>query len=362
MAAIGAALKKIAVAILSNPKSWKTICGIILGIIIIVISPFAAVLGLMSGDIKIDNDRLSQLVAENLTEAETSRLQMMNDTMTEVERQLDEKGLYDYKIHAEVLYAVFLVDKSQDENFIPDFVKCFKKDSNTESIVNEVSKRFNVEINVDEVEKMVTSINGARMTADGFKDKSVKNNTDLVLWCVRACKNGWGYVYGGYGQLCSEEFLDAQAELFPGDDEAGGNMRTVGEKWNGKRVVDCIGLIKSYAWYDPESNEIAAGTNGFKDCGANSIWNNVTESGDISAMPDIPGLAVWMDGHIGVYIGNGEVIEAQGTNEGVVKTKLRSRTWKKWLMIPHIKYEAEEKTDEASKTESSNNGGTGSHR
>ena len=51
MAAIGAALKKIAVAILSNPKSWKTICGIILGIIIIVISPFAAVLGLMSGDI-----------------------------------------------------------------------------------------------------------------------------------------------------------------------------------------------------------------------------------------------------------------------------------------------------------------------
>ena len=135
-------------------------------------------------------------------------------------------------------------------------------------------------------------------------------------------------------------------------------MRTVGEKWNGKRVVDCIGLIKSYAWYDPESNEIAAGTNGFKDCGANSIWNNVKESGDISAMPDILGLAVWMDGHIGMYIGNGEVIEAQGTNEGVVKTKLRSRPWKKWLMIPDIKYE----TEETSKTESRNQSGTGSHR
>ena len=126
MAAIGAALKKIAVAILSNPKSWKTICGIILGIVIIVISPFAAVLGLMSGDIKIDNDRLSQLVADNLTEEQNSRLQMMNDTMTEVEKRMDNQGLYDYKIHAEVLYAVFLVDRSQDENFIPDFFKCFK--------------------------------------------------------------------------------------------------------------------------------------------------------------------------------------------------------------------------------------------
>ena len=172
MAAIGAALKKIAVAILSNPKSWKTICGIILGIIIIVISPFAAVLGLMSGDIKIDNNRLAQLVAENLTEAETSRLQMMNDTMTEVEKRMDNQGLYDYKIHAEVLYAVFLVDKSQDDNFIPDFVKCFKKDSNTESIVNEVSKRFGVDIKAEEVEKMVTSINGARLTDEDSKTES----------------------------------------------------------------------------------------------------------------------------------------------------------------------------------------------
>ena len=176
MAAIGAALKKIAVAILSNPKSWKTICGIILGIVIIVISPFAAVLGLMSGDIKIDNDRLSQLVAENLTEAENSRLQIMNDTMTEVEKRLDEQELYDYKIHAEVLYAVFLVDKSQDENFIPNFVKCFKKDSSTETIVNEVSKRFSVEINVDEVEKMVTSINSARLTDEVSKTESSRQS------------------------------------------------------------------------------------------------------------------------------------------------------------------------------------------
>lgn len=175
MAAIGAALKKIAVVILSNPKSWKTICGIILGIVIIVISPFAAVLGLMSGDIKIDNDRLSQLVAENLTEAENSRLQMMNDTMTEVEKRLDEQELYDYKIHAEVLYAVFLVDKSQEENFIPDFVKCFKKDSSTESIVNEVSKRFGVDIKAEEVEKMVTSINGARLIDEASKTESSSN-------------------------------------------------------------------------------------------------------------------------------------------------------------------------------------------
>ena len=55
-------------------------------------------------------------------------------------------------------------------------------------------------------------------------------------------------------------------------------------------------------------------------------------------MPDTPGLAVWMNGHIGVYIGNGEVIEAQGTAYGVVKTQLSGRGWTNWLKIPNIKY------------------------
>ena len=55
-------------------------------------------------------------------------------------------------------------------------------------------------------------------------------------------------------------------------------------------------------------------------------------------MPDTPGLAVWMNGHFGVYIGNGEVIEAQGTTYGVVKTQFSGRGWTKWLKITNIKY------------------------
>ena len=189
-----------------------------------------------------------------------------------------------------------------------------------------------------EFQKMMQSIKGAEISTAGFTDKTTKNNLDLVKWCENAYKNGWGYVYGGYGQVCTKQYLDQQASLFPGNNEAGGEMRQVGEKWLGKRVCDCIGLIKSYAWYNADSGEIVAGSNGFTDCGANSIWNNVTESGSISSMPETPGLAVWMDGHIGVYIGNGEVIEAQGTAYGVVKTELNGRGWTKWLKIPNIKY------------------------
>ena len=106
-------------------------------------------------------------------------------------------------------------------------------------------------------------------------------------------------------------------------------------------------MIKSYAWCNPDSGDIVVGSNGFTDCGANSIWGNVTESGAISTMPDTAGLAVWMNGHIGVYIGNGEVIEAQGTAYGVVKTRLEGRGWTKWLKIPNIKYVEEKKNEKS---------------
>lgn len=56
-------------------------------------------------------------------------------------------------------------------------------------------------------------------------------------------------------------------------------------------------------------------------------------------MPDTPGLAVWKSGHIGVYIGSGEVIEAMGTKYGVVKTQLEGRGWTHWLEVPGIEYE-----------------------
>lgn len=60
--------------------------------------------------------------------------------------------------------------------------------------------------------------------------------------------------------------------------------------------------------------------------------------GTIDTMPDIPGLAVRYDGHVGYYIGNGEVVEERGFAYGCVKTKLKDRKWLHWYEFPCIKY------------------------
>ena len=168
-------------------------------------------------------------------------------------------------------------------------------------------------------------------------DPTTKNAADLVNYAKYAWENGWGYVWGTIGYVMTPAFLDSKAAQYP---EGVGDKRDIIESlWMGHRTTDCVGLIKSYGWYDPENQSIVYASNGMPDYSANQMYYAATESGPISTIPEIPGLAVWHDGHIGVYIGGGEVIEAMGTNYGVVKTQLASRGFTHWLKIAYINYD-----------------------
>ena len=170
-----------------------------------------------------------------------------------------------------------------------------------------------------------------------FVDPTTKNATDLVTYAINAYESGWGYVWGTFGSVLTEGLFQAKLEQYP--DGVGNYEEFISNNWVGKRTTDCCGLIKGYGWLDPETMSINYGTNGMPDLGANQMYYNASESGTIDTIPEIPGLAVWHDGHIGVYIGNGYVIEAMGTKYGVVKTQLEGRGWTHWLKVEYINYD-----------------------
>ena len=170
-----------------------------------------------------------------------------------------------------------------------------------------------------------------------FADPTTKNATDLVTYAVHAWESGWGYVWGTYGNVLTESLLAYKVSQYP--DGVGNHENFIRAHWLGGRTTDCVGLIKGYSWLSPETMTIDYGTHGMPDIGANQMYYTARESGPISTMPDIPGLAVWHEGHIGVYIGGGQVIEAMGTKYGVVKTELAKRNWTHWLKVPYISYD-----------------------
>ena len=175
------------------------------------------------------------------------------------------------------------------------------------------------------------------LDTSGFTNPAGKNADDLVQYAIHAYQEHWGYVWGTFGLVLTESLFEAKLAQYP--DALAGNADFIRQTWVGGRTTDCVGLIKGYGWLDAETEEIVYNTNGMPDISANEMYHSATASGPIDTIPETPGLAVWHDGHIGVYIGNGEVVEAMGTRYGVVKTKLEGARWTHWLKIPYISYD-----------------------
>jgi len=161
-------------------------------------------------------------------------------------------------------------------------------------------------------------------------------NIGLVEYARKALAEKWGYVWGTFGQLLSESLFQQKLQQYP---EQVGNFKSfIRTNWLGRKVTDCVGLIKGYYWSENGTLKY----NPINDVNANTMLSVAKDKGLIASIPDIPGICVQKKGHIGVYIGNGQVIEARGTKYGVVQTPLRgtgSTPWTHWLKCPYIEYE-----------------------
>ena len=160
----------------------------------------------------------------------------------------------------------------------------------------------------------------------------MKTNTELVEYAKEQL--GRPYWYGTFGNKATKDLLERKTAQYPQH-----YQRERMEKYNqqlGFRVHDCVGLIKGCLW--SESINSVPVYNASQDVSANSMLKKCKQRGRMYTMPEIPGVLVFMPGHVGIYCGDGKVIEARGFHYGVVETKLEERPWENWGKCPWIKY------------------------
>lgn len=160
----------------------------------------------------------------------------------------------------------------------------------------------------------------------------------LVEKFKQAADEKWGYIWGASGETWTQK----------DQDKATRDMTVkYGQQWVGKRVADCSGL---FVWAFKQFGESIYH-------GSNTIWrSHLSTKGTLSKDKRTdgkelkPGTAVFQmkpdpsqdDGedqsHIGLYIGDGLVIEAWSTYKGVKYTKLAERDWEQWGELKKVDY------------------------
>lgn len=150
------------------------------------------------------------------------------------------------------------------------------------------------------------------------------------------------YAYGTWGQVLNNDIINSKAKQYSWwytDSRKSMLKNLVGK---GYYVFDCVGLIKAILWGWKGDGTRNGGAiyefNGVPDVSANGMIDKCTNVSSNFSNIEM-GEAVWMEGHIGIYYQNGQVIECSPAFSNKVQiTNLSQRKWLKHGKLPWIKY------------------------
>lgn len=177
---------------------------------------------------------------------------------------------------------------------------------------------------------------------------SIYTNTGLVEHAKKALALRTKYMWGGILRPV-EQLYDILYKTY--GNKAGTGYDTA--RWNELKKLfntntfgcDCVGLIKSYYWSGKADGGVGSpkyGSAGFPDVNANYMFRQAKVKGTIDTIPEVPGIIVYCKTHphVGVYVGDGWVIEStlSSRGDGIVKTHLSDFAWEYWFECPYITY------------------------
>ena len=246
---VGAALKKIAVALLGEKENWKRLGCIALAVLLLLLAPTMAVQAVFTGaDFATEDPAFRQGVVEKLSPETVLEITQMRLTMESLRSEMEKAQVGDQFSKAQLLVMLYLSDKAGDPLFASKLAGCFAKDQTDEQLLQQVNATFGIGLNSTDFTRIL-SLSSSDLVAvarsqlgnvGGMPYWSWYGFPSRVEWC--ACFVSWCAYKCGY----------LQAGILPSFSvcDAGSNWFKARNQWLPNSAVPPAGAIIFFDWED----------------------------------------------------------------------------------------------------------------
>ncbi len=170
-ATVAAALKKVAAYILTDKKARKVVLGAVLVVVIAIIMPMVAVLGIFSGSVDVDMGRLEEILKENYSDS----------IMVEIEEKMLAAGHTHLNVkEAQVLYSLVLFPKAEQPDFVDDLVACFAEEQTDEQLIAKVNAAFDTTISASDFTAVMENIRASHIEPEPLPEETSPPETEIA--------------------------------------------------------------------------------------------------------------------------------------------------------------------------------------
>jgi len=309
-AAVGAALKKIAIYILGDKdkrgKLFVLIGSIAAGFLGLMCLPVAVLSSMGSMEVEppeIDKSLFNEsAIMAGLSSEQQEQITNIQNQGQAIEDAITSAGVRSQTIKAQLIYMSYFEDV---QNFNAEsYANLFAVAPNDSDLIAAINSTYGLEIDYDEFMRTYTWVMNSTINEYMFSDESTKNCTDLAAWAENAYVSGWGYMNGFIGERNEADRI---------------------------RYADNAGLMLGYLNYNPEEKAFG------------SSYNTLiyTEQGSVDSMPEVAGIGLFDGNQHGIYVGNGEVVYSSEAVGYIVKEPVSNGGWSSWCTYEGVDYPQE---------------------
>ena len=309
-AAVGAALKKIAIYILGDKdkrgKLFVLIGSIATGFLGLMCLPVAVLSSMGSMEVEppeIDKSLFNEsAIMAGLSSEQQEQITNIQNQGQAIEDAITSAGVRSQTIKAQLIYMSYFEDV---QNFNAEsYANLFAVAPNDSDLIAAINSTYGLEIDYDEFMRTYTWVMNSTINEYMFSDESTKNCTDLAAWADNAYISGWGYMNGFIGERNETDRI---------------------------RYADNAGLVLGYLNYSPTDKK-------FDSAYSTLVY---TEQGGIDTMPEVVGIGLFDGSQHGIYVGNGEVVYSSESVGYVTKEPVSNGSWTSWCTYEGVDYPQE---------------------